>query len=140
MKRLLFFSSRTKSRATIKLKELTASDRFPPAELLLETARPLWGADGVWTDSEIVVYSPVHDDPVLRQGIEKQLDRIEHVTASRAPSRWATHGNSWRPGQKTRRWPKPASGSSRTASSAGIWGGRIVLQDLVMSERGRAVT
>ena len=36
-------------------------------------------------------------------------------TASRGPSQWATRGNSSRRKKKTRRWPKPASGSSRTA-------------------------
>src|SRR5580692_8543089 len=41
-------------------------------------------------------------------------------TASRGPSQWATRGNSSRRKKKTRRWPKPASGSSRTALSAGI--------------------
>jgi hypothetical protein len=51
----------------------------PPAQLLLEAARPLSGAEGVWTDSEITVYPQVIDDPVLRQAIEKQMDRIEHV-------------------------------------------------------------
>ena len=42
--------------ATIKLKEVTASDLFRRAQLLLEAARPLSGAEGVWTDSEIAVY------------------------------------------------------------------------------------
>jgi hypothetical protein len=32
-----------------------------------------------WTDSEIAVYPQVIDDPVLREAIEKQMDRIEHV-------------------------------------------------------------
>src|SRR5271165_6287518 len=48
--------SRLTVRGTIKLKEVTASDSFPPAQLLLEAARPLSGAEGVWTDSEIAVY------------------------------------------------------------------------------------
>ena len=58
---------------------------------------------------------------MLRQAIEKQMDRIEHVHRfTRAPSRWATRESSYRRKKKTRRWRKPASGSSRTASFAGI--------------------
>jgi hypothetical protein len=38
----------------------------------------------------------------------------------RAPSRWATRESSYKRKKKTRRWRKPASGSSRTASFAGI--------------------
>jgi hypothetical protein len=60
------------------------------------------------------------DDPVLRQAIEKQMDRIELVHRFTRPSQWATRRNSSRRKKKTRRWPKPASGSSRTAFSAGI--------------------
>src|ERR1700736_4955498 len=41
-------------------------------------------------------------------------------TPSRARSRSAIHVNSCRRRRKTRRWPKPANGSSRIASSAGI--------------------
>src|SRR5260370_39315169 len=61
----------------------------------------------------------VIDDPVLRQAIEKQLDRIEHVHRFTRPSRSAIHGNFYRRRKRTRRWRKPASGSSKTASSAG---------------------
>src|ERR1700719_889611 len=41
-------------------------------------------------------------------------------TPSRARSRSVIHANSCRRRRKTRRWPKPANGSSRIASSAGI--------------------
>ena len=64
--------------ATIKLKEVTASDLFRRLNSYSKQ-HALYRAEGVWTDSEIAVYSPGHRRSVLRQAIEKQLDRIEHV-------------------------------------------------------------
>jgi hypothetical protein len=52
----------------------------------------------------------VIDDPVLRQAIEKQMDRSSMCTASRGPSQRATRGNS--PGGKRR----PGDGRSLQAA------------------------
>jgi hypothetical protein len=60
--------------------------------------------------------------PMLRMSIEKVLHGVEHVHRfTRAVSvRSATRANFCKLRKKTRRWPRPANGSSRIASSAGI--------------------
>ena len=106
--------------ATIKLKEMTASDLFrrlnsySKQHALYRTLK----AFGQVPKSLFILQ--VTDDPVLRQAIEKQMDRIEHVHRFTRAVSGATRESSYRPKKKTRRWRKPASGSSRTASFAGI--------------------
>ena len=106
--------------ATIKLKEVTASDLFRRLNSYSKQHALYRALKAFGQIPKSLFILQVIDDPVLRQAIEKQMDRIEHVHPSRGPSQWATRGNSCRQRKKTRRSRKPASGSSRTASFAGI--------------------
>jgi TnpA family transposase len=89
--------------ATIKLKEVTASDLFRrlnsySKQHALYRALKAFGQ----IPKSLFILQGI-DDPVLRQAIEKQMDRIEHVHRSRGRSQWATRGNSSRRKKKTRR-------------------------------------
>ena len=105
--------------ATIKLKEVTASDLFRRLNSYSKQHALYQALKAFGQVPKSLFILQVIDDPVLRQAIEKQLDRIEHVHRF---TRAVSVGNPrefLQAEKRTRRWRKPASGSSRTASSAG---------------------
>lgn len=106
--------------ATIKLKEVTASDLFRRLNSYSKQHALYRALKAFGQIPKSLFILQVIDDPVLRQAIEKQMDRIEHVHRFTRAVSVVTHGSFYRPSKKTRRWRRPASGSSKTASSAGI--------------------
>ena len=106
--------------ATIKLKEVTASDLFRRLNSYSKQHALYRSLKAFGQIAKSLFILQVIDDPVLRQAIEKQMDRIEHVHRF---TRAVSVGNPrefLQAEKETRRWPRPASGSSRTALSAGI--------------------
>jgi len=65
--------------ATIKLKEVTASDLFRRLNSYSKRHAPYRALEAFGQVPKSLFILQVTDDPVLRQAIEKQMDRIEHV-------------------------------------------------------------
>ena len=77
--------------ATIKLKEVTASDLFRRLNSYSKQHALYQALKAFGQVPKSLFILQVIDDPVLRQAIEKQLDRIEHVHRfTRAVSRQST--------------------------------------------------
>ena len=65
--------------ATIKLKEVTASDLFRRLNSYSKRHAPYRALEAFGQVPKSLFILQVTDDPVLRQAIEKQMDRIEHA-------------------------------------------------------------
>ena len=65
--------------ATIKLKEMTASDLFRRLNSYSKQHALYWKLKAFGQVPKSLFILQDTDDPVLRQAIEKQMDRIEHV-------------------------------------------------------------
>ena len=89
--------------ATIKLKEVTASDLFRRLNSYSKQHTLYRALKAFGQIPKSLFILRVIDDPVLRQAIEKQLDRIEHPHPFMAPSRWVIPANSYRRRRKSRK-------------------------------------
>jgi TnpA family transposase len=78
--------------ATIKLKEVTASDLFRRLNSCSKQHALYRALKAFGQIPKSLFILQVIDDPVLRQAIEEQWIGSSMCTASRGPSRWATRG------------------------------------------------
>jgi hypothetical protein len=106
--------------ATIKLKETTASDIFRRLNSYSKQHGLYHALKAFGQILKSIFILRVIESRCCACPLKKCSAQLSMSTPSRARSRSAIHVNSCRRRRKIRRWPKPANGSSRIASSAGI--------------------
>ena len=106
--------------ATLKLKEVTASDLFRRLNSYSQQHAVYRASKAFGKIIKSLFILRITDDIELRQATNGSLPKSNTRTASRGRYRWVIRASLSRPRNKSKRSPKAASGCSRTVLSAGI--------------------